>query len=91
MITFFKILEIKNIVLFLPYVLFLRLIAIAKDVFTLRFGLAFARIKAIFYVLLNFNLIMKKRKETQKFRKINDNYILKVFSEDYIFKEKFNV
>jgi len=31
------------------------------------------------------------RKELQKFRKANDNYVLKVFSEKYIFKPKFIV
>ncbi len=91
MTTFFKIFSLKNIALFLPYVLLLRLIAIVKDIFTLRFDLAFARLKAILSVLFNFNSILKKRQETQKFRKVNDDYILKAFSEDYLFKEKFNV
>jgi len=89
--TFFKIFSLNNIILYLPYVLLLRLIAIVKDIFTLRFDLAFARLKAIFSVLFNFNSIIKKRQETQKFRKVNDDYILKAFSEDYLFKEKFNV
>ena len=89
--TFFKVLDAGNIILLLPYVLLLRLIAMLKDVFTLRFNLAFARIKAIFYVLLNFDLIVKKRKETQKFRKADDKYVLKIFSERYLFKERFIV
>jgi len=88
--TFFKIFLLSNIIIYLPYVLFLRLIAIVKDTLTLRFDLAFARLKAIFSVLFNFNSIIKKRQETQKFRKASDDYILKVFSEDYLFKEKFN-
>ena len=91
MTTFFKIFSLNNIVLYLPYVLFLRLIAIVKDIFALRLDLAFARLKAIFSVLFNFNSIVKKRQETQKFRKVNDGYILKIFSEDYLFKEKFNI
>ena len=89
--TFFKIFSLNNIILFLPYALFLRMVAIIKDILTLRFDLAFARLKAILYVLFNFNFIIQKRQETQKFRKVNDDYILKVFSENYLFKEKFNV
>ena len=89
--TLFKILSPKNIVLYLPYVLFLRLIAIIKDLMTLELDMAFARIRAIFNVLLNFNSIAKRRKETQKFRKADDHYILKVFSEKYLFKQRFIV
>ena len=89
--TFFNILSAKNIILFFPYVLLLRLIAIIKDLMTLKLNLAFARIKAIFYVLLNFNSIAKRRKEIQKFRKADDYYILKVFSEKYLFKQRFIV
>lgn len=89
--TFFKIFSLSNIIIYLPYVLFLRLIAIIKDILALRFDLAFARLKAIFSVLFNFNSIIKKRQEIQKFRKVNDGYILKIFSENYLFKEKFNV
>lgn len=91
LITFFKNLELKNIVLFLPYVKLMRFIAIMKDILTLRFDLAFARIKALFWVLFNLNKILRKRSETQKFRKADDYYILKVFSEKYLFKEKFIV
>lgn len=89
--TFFKIFSLNNVILYLPYVLFLRLIAIVKDILALRFDLAFARLKAIFSVLFNFNSIIKKRQETQKFRKVDDDYILKIFSESYLFKERFNV
>ncbi|HLC59850.1 MAG TPA: glycosyltransferase family 2 protein [Candidatus Nanoarchaeia archaeon] len=89
--TFFKIFSLNNLILYLPYVLFFRLIAIVRDILALRFDLAFARLQAIFSVLFNFSSIIKKRKETQKFRKVSDDYILKVFSEVYLFKEKFNV
>ena len=89
--TFFKILSIKNILLFLPFVLFARIIAVLKDIATLQIGIAFSRMKAILYVLLNFNLIIKKRVQTQKLRKVTDNYILEVFSEKYLFKPKFIV
>lgn len=90
MITFFKNLELKNIALFLPYAILMRLAAIINDILALRPDLAFARLKAMLWVLLNFNKILKKRKETQKFRKKGDSYILKVFSEKYLFKARFN-
>lgn len=90
LITFFKNLELKNIVLFLPYVKLMRFAAIIKDMLALRPDLAFARLKAMFWILLNFNKILRKRKETQKFRKADDKYILKIFSEKYMFREKFN-
>ena len=89
--TFFKILSAGNIILYLPYVLALRIVAVIKDILTLRFDLAFARIRAIFAVLLNLGNILRKRKETQKFRKADDSYIFKVFTEKYMFRKKFIV
>ena len=89
--TFFKILSVKNIILLMPYVLFARFFAIAKDLLTLKFNLVFSRLKAIFFVLYNFNLILKKRRHTQKFRKADDDYILNIFTEKYLFRPKFIV
>lgn len=91
LVTFFKIMSARSIFAYSPYVLFARLIAIAKDIISLRFNLAFARIRAMAYVFLNFTSILKKRASTQNFRKMDDNYILKVFSEKYIFKPRFIV
>ncbi|MBI2655705.1 glycosyltransferase family 2 protein [Candidatus Woesearchaeota archaeon] len=91
LITFFKNLELKNIILLLPYVKLMRFIAIIRDILSLRPDLALARLKALFWVLFNLNKILKKRKETQKFRKADDNYVLKIFSEKYLFREKFIV
>ncbi|MBI2559301.1 glycosyltransferase family 2 protein [Candidatus Woesearchaeota archaeon] len=89
--TFFKILSVNNIFLFLPYVLLARFIAILKDLSALKINTAFARLKAVSFILFKFNLIIKKRRQTQKFRKVGDSYILKVFSEKYLFKPKFIV
>ncbi|MBI2101448.1 glycosyltransferase family 2 protein [Candidatus Woesearchaeota archaeon] len=89
--TFFRIMDFRHIVLYLPYALLMRLIAITKDILSFQFAIAFARIKAVFYILFNFNKILEKRKEAQKFRKADDSYILKVFSEKYMFKPKFIV
>lgn len=89
--TFLKILSMKNIILCLPYALFARFIAILRDIAIFRIDSAFSRVKAIFYVLFNLNSILNKRKETQKFRKADDSYILKIFSEKYLFRPKFIV
>ena len=89
LITFFKILSIKNIILFSPYVFAMRLFAILRDASHLNFENAIARIKAIFWIIFYFRIIIGKRKQIQKFRKVDDAFILKVFSEKYIFKKKF--
>jgi GT2 family glycosyltransferase len=91
LMTFFKILSIKNLIIFSPYVLIMRLFAILKDFITLDIENAFSRIKAILWVIFNINLIYQKRKKIQKLRKANDDYILKIFSEKYLFKKKFIV
>ena len=88
LITFLKVLSLKNILLFLPYVLSMRLIAIVKDILLFKFRNAFSRIKAILWVFFNFNSINKKRKKLQKMRKADDSFVLEVFSEKNLFKKK---
>ncbi len=89
--TYFKILSTKNIILYFPYALFARFGAIIKDLVTLRISLAISRIRAIFFVLVNFNSISKKRNQTQKIREADDSFIFEVFNEKYLFKPKFIV
>lgn len=84
--TFLKIFYLKNILLFTPYVLAMRLLAILRDLATFNVSSALARLKALFWVILNFNFILKKRRETQKTRKADDKFILKVFSEKHLFR-----
>lgn len=91
LMTFFKILSLKNILFYLPYALFMRFIAIIRDLAVLRADIAFSRLRAILFILLNFGFIMNKRRQVQKFRKADDSYILNVFSEKYIFRAKFIV
>jgi hypothetical protein len=88
LITFLKVLSLKNILLFLPYVLSMRLIAVAKDILLFKFRNAFSRIKAILWIIFNFSSINEKRKKLQKMRKADDNFVLKVFSEKNMFKKK---
>ena len=86
--TFFKILSVKNIVLFLPYVFFARFVAIVRDISNFKFVIALSRLRTILWILINFNVIIRKRQQVQKFRTIDDSYILKVFSEKYLLKPK---
>lgn len=69
----------------------MRFAAVIGDLLALNIKNAYSRIRALFWIMLNFNLILKKRQQTQKFRKSDDNYILQVFSESYLFKPKFIV
>ncbi|MBI2653366.1 glycosyltransferase [Candidatus Woesearchaeota archaeon] len=84
--TFFSILKIKNIILLLPYVLLMRFVAILKDLSKLNAGHAFARLKAIFWIIFNLDGISKKRRKTQAIRKVDDKELFRFFSEKYLFK-----
>ena len=86
LITFFKVMSIKNILLLLPYVFLMRLIAIVKDLIYLKFTNIFARIFAIFWVAFNFNPIIRKREKIQKIKKVDDKVLFKLFSEKYLLK-----
>lgn len=91
LITFFKILSFRNIILYIPYVLLVRFVAIFKDFVSFEIGNASSRIKAIIFVLIKFNSILDKRQKIQKLRIVNDNYIFEVFSERNLLKPKFIV
>ncbi|MBI2135169.1 glycosyltransferase family 2 protein [Candidatus Woesearchaeota archaeon] len=91
LMTFFRIFEIKTILPMLPYVALMRAASILRDLAKLKFGNAFARLKAIFWIILNFRLVLKKRREVQRLRKADDSYILKIFSEKYLLKKPFIV
>ena len=84
--TFFKILSFKSILIYMPYVFGLRLIAVLKDLITLRFMNGCARIAAMLWILANFKKISRKREALQKARKMGDNFIFQVFSEKELFK-----
>ena len=88
LITFFKVLSLRNLFLFLPYVLLIRALAVAKDILSLRPSSAFARLRAYLWVIGHFPLVMKKRKTLQKMRTVDDGFLLKVFSEKHLFKRK---
>ncbi len=83
--TFFKILSLKNIIVLLPYAILMRLAAMLRDIFTLKFLNAVARLKALVWILFNFAFVMKKRKQTQKLRKVSDKWLFRLFSEKHLF------
>ena len=84
--TFFKTLEFRNVLVLLPYALLLRLMVFFRDLAKLKFWEAFARIRAIFWVVFNIGKITGKRRIIQKMRKIPDRELFKAFSEKYLLK-----
>lgn len=85
LITFFKIVSFKNLILLLPYVSLMRFVNIVKDIFLLRPMNAYARLKAVLWILFHPVLICKKRIETQKIRIASDKYVLGLMKERYLF------
>ena len=89
--TFFKDMPLSRILLYSLYVFALRLAAILKDTAFFNFPAAFARVKAVSWVIFNFGKVLSKRKETQRHRKATAKFIMEVFSENHLFKKKFIV
>jgi GT2 family glycosyltransferase len=83
--TFFTTLQIKNIILLTPYVIFMRFVAIVRDLVTLKPINALARIYSVLWVIFNLPKLGKKRKVIQGMRKVNDNALFKFFSERCLF------
>ncbi len=86
--TFYKIPSLGTLILLFPYVHFMRLLTILRDIFTFKLGAAFARVRAIFSVFFNMPTILKKRTTLQKMRKVNDAYVFSIFTEKYLFLGK---
>jgi len=84
--TFLTNISLKNLLLFTPYVILMRVIAIIKDLLTLKITNAVARITAMFWIIFNLNSLMKKRSRIQKMRKVKDKELFKFFSEEYLFR-----
>ncbi|HIJ18260.1 TPA: glycosyltransferase family 2 protein [Candidatus Woesearchaeota archaeon] len=90
--TFYKDMGISSILLFMPYAYAMRLLAILRDILTLRFAVALARIRAVFAVLFSIPSILQKRKKVQSLREAPDSYILKAFTEKHLFsRRKINI
>jgi len=91
LISFFKNLPISRIFLYLPYVLLFRIIAMVRDIAFLNFSGAFARIKALLWIIVNFYKILSKRKSVQAHRRASTKFLLEIFDEKYLYKKKFIV
>ena len=89
--TFFKICSFKTILLYSPYVLLIRILAILKDILTFKPELAWTRIKAYSWILFNFKLVYRKRKETQRKSIKNDEHIFSIANEKYFLKAKLGI
>lgn len=91
LMTFFKVFSIKTMLLLFPYILLMRAASVLRDLAAFRLKSAFARVKAVLWVIFNFGLIAGKRKVLQGLRAADDRYLLKVFTEKYLFKKQFIV
>lgn len=87
LMTFFKVLSTGSILLLMPYVLLMRIIGVIKDVIGLKFMNALARVSAVLWIVFNFGIVIKKRKEIQKLRKADDKFLFRVFTEKNLFKK----
>lgn len=91
LITLFKVVSVKNIIFLFSYIFLMRISAVLRDIIAGKFSIGFARIGAMAWIFQNLSLISEKRRETQRFRKVNDRFIFKVFTEKYVFRKKFIV
>ena len=86
--TFYKIPSFTTLIMLFPYVYFMRLLTILRDIFTFRFTIATARIKAVCAVFLQLAPIMRKRKTLQHMRTADDAYVFSIFTEKYLLSGK---
>jgi len=86
LITFFKICSVRTILLYLPYVVIIRKFALLRDLVRLDFRMFLTRVKAYLWVFTHFSLVMKKRKMTQKMRKVSDKKIFEIADDKYFLK-----
>ena len=89
LMTFFNIFSLKTILLLLPYVIAFRIIVIARDIIKGNMKNAYTRIQAIGWIINNSALINRKRKITQRARKVSDSRILNIFREKYVFRKPY--
>jgi GT2 family glycosyltransferase len=84
-LTFLRTFSMHTIIILFPYLLFTRLLGCAKDLVSLNFQSFFGRTYGLAWLLLHPKFVLKKRKISQKIRKVKDSYIFKPFSEKAIF------
>jgi len=86
--TFFKICSLKTIIFYLPYFSFMRILALLRELVKLNIRMFLTRLRAYFWIFGHLNLVMRKRKETQRLRKKSDKYVFAMADEKYFIKTK---
>ncbi len=83
--TFFKDVQFRNIFLYLPYVVIMRLISVVMDIVTLRWKNAGMKLLAYGWVFIHLPKILKKRAKIQRKRKVSDRHIFKAIGNEWKF------
>jgi GT2 family glycosyltransferase len=84
--TFVRTFRWYNVLLWSPYILFMRFVSVIKDIARLDFRSASARCWACLWILLHPFYVSKKRSFSQKIRKSDDSFVFTPFSEMGFFK-----
>lgn len=79
-----KNLELGSLAVSLPYAILLRLAVLVKDLLSLDFERAAARIRAAAWVAANLPDILARRRLVQEFRRVPDSSFSGIFSEKYV-------
>ncbi len=80
--TFVKDVQARNLFIYLPYVIGMRLLSMVADLLTFRFANCFMKLKAYFWVLLHLPHILGKRRPVQQKRVVSDGKIFKVIGNE---------
>ncbi len=83
--TFFKDVQFRNLFIYLPYVVLMRLLSMVADLLTLRFASFFMKLRAYFWVLLHLPHILAKRGPVQQKRVVSDRKIFKMIGNEWVF------
>jgi GT2 family glycosyltransferase len=84
--TMLKVCRWHTVLLYLPYVLVMRDVAIFRDLISLKPKLAWARIKALWWNVSHFGSILKRRRREQRKRRVSDRKMFSIADEGYFLK-----
>lgn len=87
LMLFLKIYSLKNIIIYLPFVVLSRTLYIIRDLFLLHPKVALARLKAILWVFRNMKPILDVRQRIQKKRKLPDSIFLSMSIESQLWSK----
>lgn len=83
--TFIKDVQLRNLIIYLPYVLLMRIASLCVELLSFRFKNFATKLKAYGWVLRKLPYILKKRGPVQRLRKVSDRQIFKVIGDEKIF------